>query len=184
LPIGDCTATEETELKCFAGMVPMDRARQDWMMSTQRCEKRATLAMKIRRMVAWLGSRLSRNGIRASKLEVKFPSLPAQSPTRKAERRKAPLERPVSAATNSLQTDSSSRHAAKRVGVSPRLGSPPSEWCAEFASPRRSSLDLSTILFPAVNSRIDRTIPWAPAAKRRRTERYDGKRDLYFQHAA
>src|SRR5580658_2044922 len=162
----------------------MDRARQDWMMSTQRRNGRATLAMKIRRMVAWLGSRPFRVGIRASKLEVKFPCLPAQSLTRNAERRKAPPERPVNAATNSLQTDLSSLHALKHVGVSLRLGSPPSEWCAECTSLCRSSLDLSAILFPAVISRFHRAIPWAPAAKRRRTERYDGKRDLYFQHAA
>lgn len=48
-------------------------------------------------------------------------------------------------------------------------------------SPRSS---LPPIPFPTGLTRLHWTLPQAPAAHQRRAERYDGKRDLYFLHAA
>jgi hypothetical protein len=49
------------------------------------------------------------------------------------------------------------------------------------ASPRSS---LPHIPYPSGSPRLHPTLPHAPAGHRRRAERYDGKRDMYFQHAA
>ena len=49
------------------------------------------------------------------------------------------------------------------------------------ASPRSS---LPHIPYPSGSPRLRPTLPHAPAGHRRRAERYDGKRDMYFQHAA
>jgi hypothetical protein len=49
------------------------------------------------------------------------------------------------------------------------------------ASPRSS---LPHIPYPSGSARLHPTLPHAPAGYRRRAERYDGKRDMYFQHAA
>ena len=49
------------------------------------------------------------------------------------------------------------------------------------ASPRSS---LPHIPYPSGSPRLHPTLPHAPVGHRRRAERYDGKRDMYFQHAA
>jgi len=56
-------------------------------------------------------------------------------------------------------------HGARGASVSPRSSLPP-------------------IPFPSGPACLHLTLPQAPAAYQRRAERYDGKRDLYFQHAA
>jgi hypothetical protein len=161
-------------------------------MSTQRRDEPATLAMKIRRMVAWLGAKLFGGENRTGKTEVSLPGLPTQSFTQDAERQTAPPEHLVRAATNSLSTVNidhrgfdhrSNRQAVRSVEVSLRSGSPPT-WSAAFAPPLRTSPEDCAIRFPALNSRIHRALPWDPAAEGRRTERYDGQRNLHFQHAA
>jgi hypothetical protein len=65
--------------------------------------------------------------------------------------------------------------------------SPPPTWAARNAktgtpATRRSSLPLTPS--PSVLERLHPSLPPNPAGKCRWTERYDGKRDLYFQHAA
>jgi hypothetical protein len=177
-------APQKKDLKHFAGMVQMDRTGRTWMMSTQRRETRVTLAMKIRRMVARLGSIVLGGQNRLSELNAdSSPSLPVRRLAQDVERQTAPPETPDRAATNSLQRNDSNQQAARLAVVCLRLDSP-LEWSGPFGQQFRSFPDLSVIHFPAMNSRIRRTLPWAPAAERRRTERYDGKRDLHFQHAA
>jgi hypothetical protein len=155
------------------------------MMSTQRRETRVTLAMKIRHMVARLGSIVLGSQNRWNKLNAdSSSSLPARRFAQNdVERQTAPPEIPDCAATNSLQRDDNNQQAGGLVVACLRLGSPP-EWCEPFGPQFRSSPDFFAIHFPAMNSRIHRALLWAPAAERCRTERYDGKRDLYFQHAA
>jgi hypothetical protein len=170
-------------LKHFAGMVPMDRTRQDWMMSTQRREARMNLAMKICRMVVRLGSILLGSQHRVGKLNAGSPSLPARRFAQKVERRTVQPQLSLRVATNALYIKDNNQQAARLDVVRLRLGSPP-EWPNPFGPQFRSSPDFSAIHFPAMNAHIHRALPWAPAAKRRRTERYDGKRDLHFQHAA
>jgi hypothetical protein len=170
-------------------MVPMDRGRQDWMMSTQRREGRVTLAMKIRRMVVRLSLRLLDFGKRVSTGEGSSSLLQARAPAQDAERRTAPPESPVCAATSSLQTDLSARRAGWHDAgwldqVHIPLGSPPLKRTTLGMLPLWGSPGSVAIHFPAVNSRLHRALPLAPAAECCRTERYDGKRDLHFQHAA
>jgi hypothetical protein len=157
----------------------MDRSRQDWIMSTQRREVHFTLATAICRVVACLGSRLLSRKVRASRRGASFSGSPAQSLAGDAENRTAPPAIPARTATNSLRLDDCDQQPAR-----PCLGSPPSNDATERWPRPQRSLTCGPIHFPAVSSRFHRALPWAPAAKCRRTERYDGKRDLHFQHAA
>ena len=86
-------------------------------------------------------------------------------------------------ATKSLLSDHRSEKFA-RLG-SRRSSSPggvrgPSESIPQTI-PRSSPLHISHL--PA-RTRLHTTLPHAPVGKVRRAERHDGKRDLYFQHAA
>jgi hypothetical protein len=158
--------------------------RQDWIMSTQRREVRTTLAATICRMVARLGSRLLGSTGRAERGKVAFLSSPTQKLAASAENRTAPPEIPVRAATNSLRLDHRNQQPAGLCPARPFFGSPaPDSTTVKWTNPQ-SSLSCPTIHFPALSPRFRRTLPWAPAALCRRTERYDGKRDLHFQHAA
>jgi hypothetical protein len=86
--------------------------------------------------------------------------------------------------TNSLQSD---HCIGKHVRLGSRCVSPPQDGAgghteATTQATHRSSLPhIPTI--PA-RTRLHPTLPQAPAGKRRWAERYDGKRNLYLQHAA
>ena len=84
-------------------------------------------------------------------------------------------------ATNSLQLDHLFAQLVRLVEQDIRRGSPPPGEAGRPAGPR-SSLPLTPS--PSVLVRLHPTLPQLPADKRRWTERYDGKRDLYLQHAA
>ena len=87
-------------------------------------------------------------------------------------------ETPATLATNSLEKDHPLvRHALRGS----HRGSPPF-WAGRNEYARRSSLSLLSILTGFV--RLHLTLPQAPAGISRWAERYDGKRDLYFLHAA
>jgi hypothetical protein len=170
--------------KYFAGTVSMDRVRQDWIMSTQRREVRFTLAEKICRLGMRLGSWLAKRRDRVEGSENDFPSPSTRNFPASYASRTAPPETPDRVATNSLRLDQRNQQPIRLALLDIRLGSPP----LGQASLRRSSGPCSPgflpIHFPAMTSRFHRTLPWAPAALCRRTERYDGKRNLHFQHAA
>lgn len=87
-------------------------------------------------------------------------------------------------ATNSLLSDHRFETFAGHEGFS---GSPPQLG----ADSRRLSIPPGThrsslphIPFLSVRSHLRRPLPQAPAGEVRWAERHDGKRDLYFQHAA
>jgi hypothetical protein len=101
-------------------------------------------------------------------------------------------------ATKFLQSDHLIRPLVRPVFKADRRGSPP------LRAVRRTALDtqasprssLPHIPFPTGFAGLHRTLPQdpgrpqglvgpqAPAGYHRRAERYDGKRDMYFQHAA
>jgi len=107
-------------------------------------------------------------------------------------------------ATKFLHSDYHIRQLGQPLLKVDRRGSPP-PWVAcrvplgkhaalgKQASPRSS---IPHISYPSVHSGIHRilpqgaswppgrSVPQAPDGDRRRAERYDGKRDMYFQHAA
>ncbi len=93
---------------------------------------------------------------------------------------------PFRTATNFLQSDRPLRQLVQPAFRAGRRGSPPfGVGCrAAFetlASPRSSFL---FVPFPSGLERFHLSLPQFPAGYRRRAERYDGKRDMYFQHAA
>jgi hypothetical protein len=175
---------QERFLKYYAGVVPMDRAGRIWMMSTQRREVRPTLAAKICRLGMRLGSWLAKRWDRGEGSENHSPRPSTRNFLAIAASRTAPPETPERVATNTLRLNQRNQQPARLAPLDIRLGSPPLGR-ASFRSPSgQCSPGPLSIHFPAVSSRFHRASPWAPAALSCRTERYDGKRNLHFQHAA
>ena len=90
-------------------------------------------------------------------------------------------------ATKFLHSDHPIRQLVRPALKADRRGSPPPPErfraaLGKLASPRSS---IPHIPYPPGPARFHRTLaPKAPDGPRRRAERYDGKRDMYFQHAA
>jgi hypothetical protein len=87
-------------------------------------------------------------------------------------------------ATNSLLTDYQLPKLERfhRQRSSPAQGGPGDATAVKPLATQRSSI-LHIPNFPA-RTRIHLSLPHAPAGQRRWAERYDGKRNLYFKHAA
>jgi hypothetical protein len=172
-------------------------------MSTQRREDRANRATKIRCEERRSYLRPASCADRAGSLGSEFPTSQARSfptnavcftappvstapyPTpQQAQRHGSVAGTPGMAATNSLQSDHRNQQHTWPVQLNIRLGWPPL-WRAAGQRPlRQLPSGVPLIPFPAVSARLHPTLPRDPAAKCCWTERYDGKRDLYFQHAA
>jgi hypothetical protein len=92
-------------------------------------------------------------------------------------------------ATNSLQWDClraqfaslARRHRPDKRRSSPPLGAGQS---AATGTPATHGASPPLISSPSCLARLHPTLPRVPAGRRRWAERYDGKRDLYLQHAA
>jgi hypothetical protein len=95
-------------------------------------------------------------------------------------------------ATNSLQLDYPTRQFVRlvhlvRQDIRPgtHSSSPPhSGRCKATGIPATHRSSLPQIPFPSEFANLRPTLPQNPAGLCRWTERYDGKRDLYLQHAA
>jgi hypothetical protein len=90
-------------------------------------------------------------------------------------------------ATNSLLSDLRTRMPVRLVLLGIPYGLPP----VMRAGPRaitdtsaKRRLSIPHIPNLPGSTRVHPTLPQAPAGRRRWAERYDGKRDMYFQHAA
>jgi hypothetical protein len=165
-------------------------------MSRQRRVERTHFAAKICRSVLRLGSRLLRGARRLCSLEESFRCPTARSIARASRIQTAPPAIAAWLATNSLHPEQSNRRSKLRAIVRIRSG-PPSLGSAAIGRldhdrsqdrSRNRSYDRSPgithIPSPVVSSRFDRALPWAPALICCRTERYDGKGNLHFKHAA
>jgi len=95
-------------------------------------------------------------------------------------------------ATKFLQSDHHTRQLVRPVPKADRCGSPPLRVrrraaLGKQASPRSS---IPHISYPSGFVSIHRSLPHGPVGPQvpdghcRRAERYDGKRDMHFQHAA
>jgi hypothetical protein len=161
-------------------MVPMVRGRQDWIMSTQRRETRFTLAMMIIRLeTRFFAAPVTLASHATCRSESRLRSQLANSRNRAGDFGNESPFFPPREATESLR---SKTHNQQHVCV--LLGSPPSGQVTSRRPLRQRSPGCLPIHPPAVCSRFHPTLPWAPAGLCRRTERYDGKRDLHIQHAA
>jgi hypothetical protein len=89
----------------------------------------------------------------------------------------------VTLATSSLQTD---RPNDQLVWQDNRRGSPPpgAGRRAATCTPATLRSSLPHVLILASFARLHPTLPQAPAGRRHRAERYDGKRDLHIVYAA
>ncbi len=88
--------------------------------------------------------------------------------------------------TDSLQSDYRNTRLDRLVALNIRRGSPPSRagHRAEAVTLKSFGSSFPPIPFSSGFARFHLSLPRVPAALRRRSERYDGKRDMYFQHAA
>jgi hypothetical protein len=183
-----CTASGMTRCKSLrfkhlAGQVRMDlEPGRIGFMSTQRWESHSTPTTED----CWRGAlkewrRLSDTACAENReqLEVARTALQGSSSA-------TALTAPHWEATNSLQSDSCISMYVQVVAPEIRRGSPPIWGAGRTVSnptaSRRSSLPL--VPLPPVLESLHPALPQFPAAKSSRTERYDGKRDLHFQHAA
>jgi hypothetical protein len=93
---------------------------------------------------------------------------------------------PTWLATNSLQSDYRNTQLVRLVSLNIRRGSPPPGAGLRAAAVTLKSFGSSTSHIPSLSgpARLHHSLPRVPAARSSRTERYDGKRDLYLQHAA
>ena len=177
-------------------------------MSTQRREDRATLSTEDGRGAEWSVSWFARSKDRAGILGKAFPSSAARSlAANRLSSAAALAELPIvipdktlwlgiaeQAATNSLRSDRRNevpvrpsnshpeRQSAFRMGRP--FGSPP---VGQAAARRPLVQHLSGDLpmpSSAESARLYPTLPRVPAAIGCRTERYDGKGNLHFKHAA
>jgi len=92
-------------------------------------------------------------------------------------------------ATKFLHVDSPTRHRVRLVLKAECKVSPPPFGAhrprlGDLGVPVFPRSSLPPIPFPTGLTRLHWTLPQAPDAHQRRAERYDGKRDLYFLHAA
>ena len=89
-------------------------------------------------------------------------------------------------ATNSLQSDYRNTQVVRLVSLNIRRGSPPPGAGRQVVAVTLKSFGSSISHIPSLSglARLHQSLPRVPAAKGSWTERYDGKRDLYLQHAA
>ena len=97
--------------------------------------------------------------------------------------RTAPLVTPAMSATNSLPSDDRNQQPVRLL----QRGSPPHRQAAAPGPPRLHRFGYPPIPSPALFAHIHPALPCVRLVRRGgrcRTERYDGKRNLYFQHTA
>ena len=167
-------------------------ARQVRFMSTQKREHGITPATKTRRQGPRCRSQLTKCTDRAGVGCIPLPAQIARYVCAAAKGRTAPLVSILWSAlawmaTKFLHSDHHIGRLVRPVLKADRRGSPP-PWVwlraalGKQASPRSS---IPHIPSPSGFARIHLPLPpQAPDGLRRRAERYDGKRDMYFQHAA
>jgi hypothetical protein len=119
-------------------------------------------------------------------IPVDYPSgrnLPPGTPAYRPDGRIFPFRPPARLATNSPQ---SGYRIVQFVRQELRHGSPPfgAGPGAATGTAATHGSDLPHIPFPSGHARLHLTSPQDLAGRRRQAERYDGKRNLYFQYAA
>jgi hypothetical protein len=89
-------------------------------------------------------------------------------------------------ATNSLQTDYRNTQLVRLVRQNIRRGSPPPGAGRSSAAVTLRSFGSSLSHIPSLpgSARLPLSLPRVPVANSSRTERYDGKGNMYLQHAA
>ena len=110
-------------------MVPMDRARQDWVH-----EHAETGRPSAARYIAWIARRIRERDSCYS---------PARGYFARAAGRTAPPESPARTATNSLQSDRHNQQPVRLVFIDIRIGSPPLEGISQTEAIPRASPRLS-----------------------------------------
>ena len=120
---------------------------------------------------------------RAAALEKSFPAPVVQQVRALANGRTAPPRLGTRVATISLYLD---YRLVSVVRQDIRRGSPPlgAGRRTRVSSKTTHGSSLRHIPSPSGTARLHLTLSQDPAGYRRRAERYDGKRDLYLQHAA
>jgi hypothetical protein len=151
-------------------------------MSTQRRESHSTSTTEnccSGALRGWRSLSDTASAENREQLEVARTALQGTSPA-------AALTAPYWEATNSLQLDSCNLRFVQVVRPEIRRGAFPLRGHGRTifgpSASRRSSLPL--IPRPPVLESLHPALPQFPAAIERRTERYDGKRDLHLQYAA
>ena len=148
-------------------------------MSTQRRDGRSAPTTEIGRRSTRHGSRLAHCKDLANRLGQANAVLPAWVFPASASGQMSAM-----AAPGTLQQDTRSDTRNRQPVRSFCPGSPPVRQAAAHRPFLDRLIGYLPIPSPAVFARVHPTLPHVPAAIGCRTERYDGKRNLYLQHAA
>jgi hypothetical protein len=166
-------------------------ARQVRFMSTQKWEHWDTPGTRSRRRGPWCRSQHTRCTHRAGVECIPFPAHIARYACAAGKCRTAPLLSIIWSAlawvaTNFLHSDHHTRQLVRPVLLAARRGSPPPlvRSRADLSKQASARSSIPHISYPSGFARIHPPLPQAPDGHCRRAERYDGKRDMYFQHAA
>jgi hypothetical protein len=124
--------------------------------------------------------RLARCKDRVDRSGGKFPGYFPRSFSAFVAGQTAPPGTPALAVTNPLESDHSNQQPVRHL----RRGRLPERLASALSPSRQLHFGRPPILSPARCARVHPALPWVRLALRCRTERYDGKRNLYFQHAA
>jgi hypothetical protein len=154
-------------------------------MSTQRRDIRSAPTTETGRLSMRYGSRLAlckdlANGAnRLGQANAVLPTwvLPAFASVQTA-------NVPATAARSTLQEDARSDTRKQQPVWSFCPGSPPVRQATALEAFCDRLIGYPPLPFPAIFARVHLTLPHVPAAISCRTERYDGKGNLYFKHAA
>jgi len=185
----NCPARGRDIFRHFAGQVRMDRAPgRIGFMSTQRRESRwRRTSCTERRNSGWS---FAPDGVqREDPGRATIPTPASRRGRANASGGTAPPGIPARLATNSLHSGCRIVQLVQSVRVVPvdlHGGSPPfgaSRGTASGSAPSHGS-SLPLIPSPSGFVRFHPSLPRVPAGRRRRAERYDGKRDMHLQHAA
>jgi len=166
-------------------------------MSTQKRVNWDTPATKTRRREPRYRSQHKRCTDRAGAGCVPLPAHIARYVCAAAKGRTAPLMSIIWSAlawvaTEFLHSDHHTRQLVQPVPEADRRGSPPPRVRSRAAQGKQASprSSIPRIPYPSGFVSIHRTLPQGPQGPQapdgdcRRAERYDGKRDMHFQHAA
>ena len=159
----------------------MSTQRREYRWQHRSCTEHANRSSQIwLAFIAWFARGFATVGTAPPKAIVTMPTA-SFHPSDKVGALWASPGTPGRSATNSLQSDHLFAQLAPFVEQDIRRGSPPTGTATRPAG-SRSSLPLA--LSPPVLASVRPSLPNHPAGKCRWTERYDGKRNLHFQHPA
>jgi hypothetical protein len=168
----------------FTGMVPLDRVRQDWVYEYAETE-RPLAARTLQGSHGYIGREIPLFPVARIPRNCRWSNGPAGGSSNGPLQRQKSAVGDLGAGGHKLSAIGSPQPATRSACFHrhPHWFAAPGQGLKMQAAPRAPS-GLSAHPFLCPPPRSHPTLPHVPAAVSCRTERYDGKGNLYLQHAA